>query len=98
MAALDFAKGEAVPKLQFLEQALVSVRFKEGSAAKQSWYEEPKIAEDRGYWKPTSEFWVWAGAASFIAALWVSPRVPSVEQVKPQLYRAVLVTLALVWR
>jgi NitT/TauT family transport system permease protein len=69
---------------------------KEAGLAKQKWYEDPQIAEDPVYWKPKSEFWVWAGAAAFAAALAVNVLVPSVENVKPQLYRAVLAGFVLV--
>jgi NitT/TauT family transport system permease protein len=69
---------------------------KEAGVAKQKWYEDPKIAEDGVYWKPKSEFWVWAGIAAFAVALAVNVLVPSAENVKPRLYRAVLAAFVVV--
>jgi NitT/TauT family transport system permease protein len=58
--------------------------------AKQKWYEDPKIAGDTVYWKPKSEAWFWAAPASFAAALLENAALPSVEDVNPRPYRAVL--------
>ncbi|GHV79451.1 sulfonate ABC transporter permease [Spirochaetia bacterium] len=54
------------------------------------WYDDPKIAEDRVYWKPKTQSWFWAAMLAFAAALAVTVLVPSVEAANPRFYRIIL--------
>jgi NitT/TauT family transport system permease protein len=59
--------------------------------AKQKWYDDPKIAEDKVYWKPKTQIWFWAAVLALAAALAVNVFIPSVEEIKePGFYHIIL--------
>jgi NitT/TauT family transport system permease protein len=57
---------------------------------KKHWYDDPRIAGDRAYWKPKSEVWFWLSVVSFALALVVSVFVPAARVGHPVPYRVVL--------
>jgi NitT/TauT family transport system permease protein len=57
---------------------------------KKHWYDDPRIAGDRVYWKPKSELWFWLSVVSFALALAVSVFVPAGRTGHPVPYRVVL--------
>jgi NitT/TauT family transport system permease protein len=63
--------------------------------AKQKWFDDPKIANDKVYWKPKSEIWFWAAVLSFALALVVNAALPSAEDVMPRTYQGFLVVFIL---
>ncbi|MDR2768198.1 MAG: ABC transporter permease subunit [Treponema sp.] len=54
------------------------------------WYDDPRIALDKVYWKPKSETWFWAAFAAWTLALAENLVFPSAQKVKQGPYRVLL--------